>query len=63
MEPEEIVKDLHKTPYKFTLANRLRAETKKLSEGEFEYLRRGLYRLLRKNENSNLAKPVETILS
>ncbi len=63
MEPDEIVKDLHKTPYKFTLAKRLRDEAKKLSEGELEYLRRGLYRLLRKNENSNLAKPVETILS
>ena len=63
MEPDEIVKDLHKTPYKFTLAKTLRNEAKKLSEGEFEYLRRGLNRLLRKIENSHLAKPVETILS
>jgi hypothetical protein len=63
MEPDEIVKDLHRTPYKFTLANHLRSELKKLSEGEFEYVSRGLRRLLRKNENTNLAKPVETILS
>jgi len=63
MEPDDIVKNLHKTPYKFTLANRLRAEAKKLSEGEFEYLRRGLLRLVRKNENSNLLKPVQTILN
>lgn len=63
MEPDEIVKSLHKTPYKFTLANRLRAEIKNLSEGEMEYVSRGLRRLLRKNENTNLVKSVETILS
>jgi hypothetical protein len=63
MEPEEIIKDLHSTPYKFTLAKTVRNQAKKLSEGEWEYLSRGLRRLMRKSENVNLVKPLETILS
>jgi hypothetical protein len=63
MEPEEIVKDLHKTPYKFTLANKLKSEIKKLDDGEFEYISSGLRRLMRKSENVTLVKPLESILS
>ena len=63
MEPEEVIKNLHKTPYKFTYAHKIRSEVKKLSTGEIEYLRNGLKRLMRRSENSNLAKPLEAILN
>lgn len=62
MEPEDIIKNLHKTPYKFTYAHKIRSEAKKLSEGEIDYLKSGLKRLMHRSENANLVKPLEAIL-
>ncbi|CAM3445673.1 hypothetical protein FLLO111716_10900 [Flavobacterium longum] len=62
MEAQEIVQKLKATPYKFTLASRIRDEVKKLNDDESDFLLLELRRELHKSENATIKRPLQEIL-
>ena len=62
MEATEIVQKLKTSPYKFTLADKIRDEVKKLNDDESDFLMMELRRELVKSENSDISKPLREIM-
>ncbi len=63
MEADEIVKKLKATPYKFTLANEVRREVKKLDDYDFRLLKVDLRRQMLKTENAGISKAIAQIIN
>lgn len=63
MEAEEIVKNLRATPYKFTYANKVRSEAKKMDDYDFRLLKVDLRRHMARSENAGISKAIQQIIN
>ena len=62
MEAKEIVQKLSASPYKFTLATKIRDEIKKMDEDESDYLIMELRRELSNPKNAEIIKALREII-
>jgi len=62
MEAKEIVQKLFDSPYKFTLAGKIRDEIKMLNDDESDYLVMELRRELANPNNSEIEKAIREII-
>lgn len=62
MEAHEIVLKLKTSPYKFTLASRIRDEVRKLNDADSDFLKMELRRELAKPDNSDIWQQIREII-
>lgn len=62
MEAHEIVLKLKASPYKFTLASRIRDEVRKLNDDDSDFLVMELRRELAKPDNSDIWQHIREII-
>ena len=62
MEAKEIVQKLLASPYKFTLASKIRDDIKKMDDDDSDYLVMELRRELANPHNESIVKPLREII-
>lgn len=62
MDAREIVQKLKTTPYKFTIANKIRDEVKKMNDDDSDFLIMELRREIAKPENEGIVKALREII-